>query len=85
MYAITNYAVYTITQFTRNYAVYAITQFTQFTQFTQLRNYAIYAITLDGTHGRPYLGAAIGSLEYVEEYVKSNGKAWSSSINMLSL
>ena len=34
--------------------------------------------------GRPYLGAAIGSYEYVEKYVNSKVKAWSSSINMLS-
>ena len=34
--------------------------------------------------GRPYLGATIGSHEYVEEYVNSKVKAWSSSINMLS-
>ena len=37
-----------------------------------------------GVNGRPYLGAAIGSHEYVEEYVNSKVKAWSSSINMLS-
>ena len=34
--------------------------------------------------GRPYLGAAIGSQEYVEEYVNSKVKAWSSSITLLS-
>ena len=38
-------------------------------------------VTLDG---RPYLGALIGSQEYVEEYVSSKVRAWSSSINVLS-
>ena len=37
-------------------------------------------VTLDG---RPYLGAVIGSQEYVEEYVSSKVRAWSSSINIL--
>ena len=31
-----------------------------------------------------YLGAVIGSQEYVEEYVSSKVRAWSSSINVLS-
>ena len=34
--------------------------------------------------GRPYLGAAIGSQKYVEEYVNSKVQVWSSSINILS-
>ena len=38
-------------------------------------------VTLDG---RPYLGAVIGSQEYVEEYVSSKVREWSSSINILS-
>ena len=38
-------------------------------------------VTLDG---RPYLGTAIGSNDYVEEYVNSKVRAWSSSINILS-
>ena len=38
-------------------------------------------VTLDG---RPYLGAVIGSNDYIEEYVNSKVRAWSSSINILS-
>ena len=38
-------------------------------------------VTLDG---RPYLGTAIGSNDYVEEYVNSKVRAWSCSINILS-
>ena len=34
--------------------------------------------------GRPYLGAVIGSNDYVEEYINSKVRAWSSSINILS-
>ncbi len=34
--------------------------------------------------GRPYLGAAIGSREYIEEYVNTKVQLWSSSINTLS-
>ena len=38
-------------------------------------------VTLDG---RPYLGAVIGSNDYVEEYINSKVRAWSCSINILS-
>ncbi|XP_064391050.1 uncharacterized protein LOC135338886 [Halichondria panicea] len=34
--------------------------------------------------GRPYLGAAIGSREYIAEYVNTKVQLWSSSINTLS-
>ena len=36
------------------------------------------------TKGRPYLGAAIGSQEFVEEYVNAKVQSWSSSITLLS-
>ena len=36
------------------------------------------------TSARPYLGAVIGSREYVEEYVCSKVRAWSSRINIFS-
>ena len=35
-------------------------------------------------NGRPYLGAAIGSHEYIEEYVNSKVQEWSSTIKILS-
>ena len=38
-------------------------------------------VTLDG---RPYLGAVMGSQEYIEKYANSKVRAWSSSINILS-
>ena len=38
-------------------------------------------ITADG---RPYLGAAIGSQEFIEDYVRSKVKTWSSNIAQLS-
>ena len=34
--------------------------------------------------GRPYLGAAIGSQEFIEDYVRSKVKTWSSNIAQLS-
>ncbi len=34
--------------------------------------------------GRPYLGAAIGSRKYIDEYVNTKVRLWSSSINTLS-
>ena len=34
--------------------------------------------------GRPYLGAAIGTHEYVEKYVSSKANEWSSCVNILS-
>lgn len=35
------------------------------------------------TKGRPYLGAAIGSAEYVKEYVSSKVVEWNSSISRI--
>ena len=36
------------------------------------------------SEGRPYLGAAIGTSEYVEKYVSSKVSEWSSCVNTLS-
>ena len=38
-------------------------------------------VTLDS---RPYFGAVMGSQDYIEKYVSSKVRAWSSSINILS-
>ena len=35
--------------------------------------------------GRPYLGASIGSQEFMEDYVRSKVKIWSSNLAQLSL
>ena len=34
--------------------------------------------------GRPYLGVAIGSREFIEEYVRSQIKIWSANVAHLS-
>ena len=36
------------------------------------------------TDGRPYLGGAIGSLEYINQFVKAKVEEWSSSIKILA-
>ena len=45
--------------------------------------FADYGINIT-PEGRPYLGAAIGSEAYINEYVSSKVKMWSSSISILS-
>ena len=36
------------------------------------------------SNGRPYLGAAIGTEEYVKRYVESKVRSWTSEVQLLS-